>query len=94
VARGGQRLELQARVEGPAHAAAPAAAAASAAVLVAYEDDHLAVVIKPPGMPTQVRDSRIACSTSWSVATVSERVRALRFLPGHGADGSMGAVVR
>lgn len=57
VVSGGQRLELQARVQGTAHggrASALASAAPPVSVEVVYEDDHLAVVVKPPGMPVQV----------------------------------------
>ena len=57
VVGGGQRLELQARVQGTAHggrASAPASAPLPVRLEVVYEDDHLAVVVKPPGMPVQV----------------------------------------
>lgn len=57
VVSGGQRLELQARVQGTAHggrASALTSAPLPVRLEVVYEDDHLAVVVKPPGMPVQV----------------------------------------
>ncbi|KAK9826166.1 hypothetical protein WJX81_002565 [Elliptochloris bilobata] len=58
VVRGGQWLELQARVQGAAHggrANSHASAPRPTPLEVVYEDDHLAVVVKPPGMPVQGR---------------------------------------
>ena len=69
---GGQRLEVQARVQGTAHggrASALASAPPPVRLEVVYEDDHLAVVVKPPGMPVQVL---LICNTtpSWVVCHI------------------------
>ena len=74
---GGQRLELQARVQGTAHggrASTLASAPPPVRLEVVYEDDHLAVVVKPPGMPVQVLLIRNTIP-SWVVCHIPKRFK-------------------
>lgn len=61
-------MELQARVQSGARGGAPAAASVRHLLEIVYEDNHLAVVVKPPGMATQVCSSPAKHCTSVAAA--------------------------